>query len=663
MLKATLCIALFFGVVGLKAQTRIDQLTQMGDSLMLEKKQQEGLLVYREALTQALDGGSVMQVAQLYKKIGVYHYRKKEYEQAEQFYRKSLRLDTVSKTAADGYYNIGLVKRKLNQLDSVFPYLERSMALYGELEPDEATYNAYLTAGILYKNKQLYDTALRYLIKADNGFAKTGNYKKQIGVANTIGAIHSRLRNYRMALQYQWVALNLGNELERNEDQAKSYSNIGNTYFGLKEYDSALMHYKKALSLTDVNASNRGKILRNMANSYAEKGDLQQSLENYKASLNANKKLNDTTSLLYSYNGITHLLLGQGDTKKANAYLDTVSKMISRTSDLLVLLNYYKNKASYDHQIENYKRAFEDQTTYSKLYEQIYNLEQAEAVQNLQSRFEYEKKVNENLQLSLANQNNLLLIEKQKSSLQNKNWMLALLGLSLFAFGIGYYVFRQRQKVKAQEIRIEKLEAIYQGQETIKKRIARDLHDVITTNFDGLRLKILAFPRAQNIQKLSNDIAADLTTINQQIRHVSHRLSPLEMHVKERPFTEILKSRFTEFQLYRKVFVYLDDELPAILNELDFEAQNNVYSIVLEALNNVDKHAKATELQISCEEDKLGRLHLKLIDNGIGLASGNKKGIGLMNIHQRAELLGGKGTVEKMPVGTKVHLIFPVKES
>src|SRR5690606_32847188 len=100
-------------------------------------------------------------------------------------------------------------------------------------------------------------------------------------------------------------------------------------------------------------------------------------------------------------------------------------------------------------------------------------------------------------------------------------------------------------------------------------------HDIITTNFDGLRLRVLALKRTDKLNDMVDGITTDLKSMNQQIRVVSHRLYPLEMYMGQQKFTDIIKSRLSEFQLYGNIFVELENQLPELLNQLDLVVQNN----------------------------------------------------------------------------------------
>jgi signal transduction histidine kinase len=86
-----------------------------------------------------------------------------------------------------------------------------------------------------------------------------------------------------------------------------------------------------------------------------------------------------------------------------------------------------------------------------------------------------------------------------------------------------------------------------------------------------------------------------------------------------------------------------------------------MYFCCLEALQNVAKHAQATEvtIELSAREDALG---FSVSDNGIGFDSGASYGSGLQNMSDRLEALGGSLRLSsEKGIGTKVAGTVPVK--
>jgi len=98
-------------------------------------------------------------------------------------------------------------------------------------------------------------------------------------------------------------------------------------------------------------------------------------------------------------------------------------------------------------------------------------------------------------------------------------------------------------------------------------------------------------------------------------------------------------------------------------------AQNNpdkdliLFRILQEVFNNIIKHSKAKEISIKLTYDEQG-VRLQVIDNGTGFEvnnlPGDQKGMGLLNIQKRAEIVGGEIFIQSQPgEGTCIDIFIP----
>jgi signal transduction histidine kinase len=94
---------------------------------------------------------------------------------------------------------------------------------------------------------------------------------------------------------------------------------------------------------------------------------------------------------------------------------------------------------------------------------------------------------------------------------------------------------------------------------------------------------------------------------------------------------------------------------------LDGRVRHDLLLAVKEALNNVVRHAEATEVEFRMEVAG-GGLKIEIIDNGKGFESGTEKGRhGLKNLSSRLLTLGGSCTVEsRVAGGTVVTIRLPL---
>ena len=83
------------------------------------------------------------------------------------------------------------------------------------------------------------------------------------------------------------------------------------------------------------------------------------------------------------------------------------------------------------------------------------------------------------------------------------------------------------------------------------------------------------------------------------------------------------------------------------MNNLPFSVEEDLYLIAQEALDNVLKHANATDGTVHMRANADG-VSLEVVDNGKGFnvdSVRRKGGMGLLSMRQRAERLGGRLTI------------------
>jgi signal transduction histidine kinase len=100
-------------------------------------------------------------------------------------------------------------------------------------------------------------------------------------------------------------------------------------------------------------------------------------------------------------------------------------------------------------------------------------------------------------------------------------------------------------------------------------------------------------------------------------------------------------------------------EAPADLPPLPAAVEVAAYRIACEALTNAARHAAARTCRVRISLD--GGLRVEIVDDGTGLPSERRAGVGLLSMRERAEELGGTCEVGPGPAGgTRVVARLPV---
>ena len=220
-----------------------------------------------------------------------------------------------------------------------------------------------------------------------------------------------------------------------------------------------------------------------------------------------------------------------------------------------------------------------------------------------------------------------------------------------------------------QALRQEK-ERIVALEEDVRTRLARDLHDGPTQLLAAIRMN-LQFMRKLLVHepdKVDKELADLLPIVDRALKQVRTLLFDL------RPATLETEGLVPALEFYARQLqdtegfsVTLD---PGGFDQrLAGRAEKEIFSVVREALGNIKKHAQAQRVWINLSVSD-GRLSVTVRDDGIGFdatkidpAKGREGSLGMINMHERAQMLGGKLFITSaLGRGTTVVLSVPLVE-
>lgn len=196
-----------------------------------------------------------------------------------------------------------------------------------------------------------------------------------------------------------------------------------------------------------------------------------------------------------------------------------------------------------------------------------------------------------------------------------------------------------------------------------RSRLARDLHDSATqTMYSAMLFAETSLNLAERGETAA--LIANLKRLSQlsqqalrEMRLLVYELRPsvLEQDGLVAAIRQRLEMVEKRVGIREKLIIH---SLPPLAPNVELA----LYRITLEALNNVLKHAEATEVQVEiyCENETL---HLSVSDNGVGFENGlmDSGGIGLNSMRERTVALGGKFEITSSKnLGTQVRVQLPI---
>lgn len=214
--------------------------------------------------------------------------------------------------------------------------------------------------------------------------------------------------------------------------------------------------------------------------------------------------------------------------------------------------------------------------------------------------------------------------------------------------------------VEKEEARSHLLSQLINAQEEERKRIARDLHDDVGQSLTSILVGLkLATQRADSphddqldeIRETANQTLESVRLLSRQLR--PSILDDLGLSAALERYAAEFTSRFPDIEV--DVHAQLAARMPAAV-------EISLYRIIQEAMTNAARHSGATALSVLVSQRDAG-VHAIVEDNGSGFDAEAVRrvgsSVGLHNMAERAELLGGHIRLESSASGTTVYVDIP----
>ncbi|MBP0904412.1 ATP-binding protein [Mariniflexile gromovii] len=424
------------------------------------------------------------------------------------------------------------------------------------------------------------------------------------------------------------------------------YNNIAQLKQHLKQTDSAIFYNTKAYWYAKKSHSKRGipNTEQTFAQIYLEQNDTENALLYLNKSILSAQKSNYFDVVLVNYGLMLHCYLNNEE--KTNLWFQKALDLINEKKINITYQTYFYEIAikafKKSNQVKNLTFA---QDKLIRINEDI-SLINNSYIQNITKKY-------------FENENKLLKQELDliKNQREKQIYFIASVGLIIFSLGIWFF-FIQKQKIKNKEIitlqqqkEIAKLEALMDGEEKERMRLAQDLHDGINGDLSYIKyhLSSIEYESLSNENKTLFDKSIDMIDYScDQVRNISHNLSPTT--INDFGLITSLKNYCNKLEGFHPIkinFQHFGNDI-----KLSKNIETVIYRIIQELVNNIIKHADASEavVQINSYDDNL---FITVEDNGKGFESSQKNaGIGLKNIASRIAFLNATLEEEHNANGT-----------
>ncbi|AEV32051.1 signal transduction histidine kinase [Owenweeksia hongkongensis DSM 17368] len=470
---------------------------------------------------------------------------------------------------------------------------------------------------------------------------------------------------------------------------------IGDCANELTDYKRAIQLYKKALVLAESNGYDYSceAIVVNIAAPYTYLEEYDSALFWYNRAF-CEAYPDDTNALVKNYYNQSLLFSNMEDEERAEEYIDKLLELQTNEEVEEFVASALRRKYLMDYERDRNSEVFSKlkgligfypRKNIVEVYNSVADLYREEGIYdsalvyyNLTLR--YADTLNDQFYMIGANEqiaelNSILHVQNKKK----ETWIWGLSGALAGVVALLMLVWRtiqQKRKIAYQKLQIKNqqvnellkdqeiasTQAMLEGQDNERRRIAEELHDTLGSMLATVKLH---FGHVEDVIDTGSSrgreqyIKAEVL-LNEacgEVRRISHDLySGVLMKFGLKAALEQLQETLSDSAGLQVQFI-----TSGLTGRLPYESEMNLYRVVQELVSNTIKYSGATKitLQIGQQEDEL---NLMYEDNGKGFdLSKVKRGMGLDNIENRVKRLSGKLHIDSTPgYGMTVIIEIPI---
>lgn len=573
-----------------------------------------------------------------------------EYEKVSDVKNDTLAISTLQRIA-NNYITI--------KPDSAINFAQKSIAFCSKsINYEKYLDKSYLILGVSYATKGFHESAIPTYYKALT-FAQKYSHLLYTGLCyKFIGDSYLFRNQFQQSEESYKNALKSYRMLGDSSKVINVYNLLGNVYFHQKNYPKAYNFYQK------------GKNKTNIGHSLLYLGKEKEGLELMLSNIPTLEEIKSNFQITLIYLNISKYYKQSNNLTLSNEY---AQKVIDIT-----VKNSFQNEQMLASEIlsQNYDKLGNEEKAlaYLKIHQNLLKITTEQSQKELLNslKFEYDLRIKqEELQSTTVDLQSatkvkyyafgiiLLLItllslivfynrqiNKTKQLIVDKNDKLELAQNQLTELNQNLeqkVIERTSELQKANQELIQKnqeiVDAMFKGQTFERKQVAAELHDNLGSQLSAMRWSILAMNKASmniNEREIYENVLSMMDESYNQIRNISHNLLPEEL--KKEGLQKAIEKLIYKLNRNQSIAFSINfNEYSQLLNST---IALEVYAIILELVNNIIRHSKATQASIIFSNTNQS-LQIQVTDNGIGLNPIHfEEGIGFKNIKERVHKIG-----------------------
>ena len=502
----------------------------------------------------------------------------------------------------------------------IYTLAQEALTLSKEIKYTTGEIRSLNCIGNYYYQQAIYDKATAFYTKALTIAEKKEDIKNIVIGKNNLGNLYVRTKQPEKALPLfkEADAFLIQSGQENSQNRAAILTNIGGLYSSLKKHNEAIVYHKKTLTLCE-----KQKIPFGIAIASVNTGEEYVQLRKFdlaavyllKAKLISEKEGYDNfLGQVYENLGIVYW--NQNQKEKAFDFLNKAIIVCEKTNVQNKLIEILETQQKFYVANNDYKKAFLSGKKIEEVRQSIYSIEKEKAINEINTKYETEKK--QNLIVSLTK-------DKTISDLENKRQKSIVLILFLFIVSLlafGYFVYN-RFKIKKQndilKLQLDEAEKTILAEKKASKSELKALKAQMNPHFFFNALNTIQSFIATNETEEATDYLNQFSKLTRMILEMTDKhWITIEDEIKMQTlYLNLQKTRLSnfEYQINIKNNSIHNAFVPTML------LQPYVENAVIHGLSH---KLGIKNLWIELEITSQNQLEILIKDNGIGLQKANE---------------------------------------
>jgi signal transduction histidine kinase len=589
---------------------------------------------------------------------------------------------------------LGLAYSELRKKDSAFFYINKAMSIYPKVaEQDKNKHNEksnYSALGNINENLGLAKNALNAFLKCLKLAEETHDTARIASMLNGIGIIHKSENDLNKAKEYWTRATEMASHTNNVRLQASTNTNLGIAYVDRKEYAKALVYLEKSNALTLKSEGKPSKfVLYNSGQAYLGLENYSKARACFEEVLAIAEKDKDVIREVLALKGLSDVAVSM---QKWNLAISWGNKAVEK---LAIAKDMESSKKVYEVLFKAYQGAgqFEKALDYhifmNEAKDSLFNLERTKELNELETKYEVEKKETENT-----------LLKKDKdlkdARIRQQMWVivstLIIIGLVVF---LSIILYRSRQKEKDinvvladQKIELQSKNRLLEELNAVKDRLFSIISHDLRAPLGSLKglLTLLNDKTLSEAQvtalfpKLSQDVGYTSDLLDSLLHWAKSQLHGIHTNPKKIDMKALVEENISLLSsIAEQKNIELTNEIGE--NALVLADEDMTRTILRNLVSNALKFTKANgHIRVSAQTLKEG-VEVTVEDTGVGMSqevlsqlfkgnvttrgTKNEKGtgLGLMLVKDFIEKNNGTIRVEsEVGKGSKFIFTLPLAE-